>query len=97
MKNYFRIIFNYHRGNIKLYIFLMMIIFIRYYLKLPTPLGFILKRFGLNYWSQHMTTAFIYILKGNFYRAYKTNFLIYPVLITILFHLFFEPLFSKRL
>ena len=70
MKKYFKLLFNYHKNNLILYISLVFIISIRYYFKIPSPIGFVLKPLHIRYWSEGLTTAFIQLIKGNFYRAY---------------------------
>ena len=96
MKKYFNLLFNYHKNNLILYISLVVIISIRYYFKIPTPFGFVLKPLHIHYWSEGLTTAMIQFLKGNFSRAYKTNPLIFIVIIVIFFHIFLEPLIFKN-
>jgi len=95
MKKYFNLLFNYHKNNFILYILLVSIISIRYYFKVPTPIGFILKPLHIHYWSEGLTTAFIQLIKGNFFRAYKINSLIFIVVIAIFFHIFLEPIIFK--
>jgi len=95
MKKYFNLLFNYHKNNIILYILLVSIISIRYYFKVPTPIGFILKPLHIHYWSEGLTTAFIQLIKGNFFRAYKINPLIFIVVTVIFFHIFLEPAIFK--
>jgi hypothetical protein len=43
------------------------------------------KMFGSECYGCGLTTAFIEVLKCNFYEAYRINFLIYPVLTIALF------------
>lgn len=95
MKKYFNLLFNYHKNNLILYILLVSIISIRYYFKVPTPIGFILKPLHIHYWSEGLTTAFIQLIKGNFFRAYKINPLIFIVVTVIFFHIFLEPAIFK--
>lgn len=95
MKKYFNLLFNYHKNNLILYILLISIISIRYYFKVPTPIGFILKPLHIHYWSEGLTTAFIQLIKGNFFRAYKINPLIFIVVTVIFFHIFLEPAIFK--
>ena len=97
MKKYFNLLFNYHKNNLILYISLVFIISIRYYFKIPSPIGFILKPLHIRYWSEGLTTAFIQLIKGNFYRAYKINPLIFIIVIIIFFHIFLEPIIFKNL
>lgn len=96
MKKYFNLLFNYHKKKFILYLLLLSIISIRYYFKIPTPFGFVLKPLHIHYWSEGLTTASIQFLKGNFSRAYKTNRLIFIVIIVIFFHIFLEPLIFKN-
>ena len=95
MKKYFNLLFNYHKNNLILYILLVSIISIRYYFKVPTPIGFILKPLHIHYWSEGLTTAFIQLIKGNISHAYKINSLIFIVVIAIFFHIFLEPIIFK--
>ena len=95
MKKYFNLLFNYHKNNLILYILLVSIISIRYYFKVPTPIGFILKPLHIHYWSEGLTTAFFQLIKGNFFRAYKINPLIFIVVTVIFFHIFLEPAIFK--
>lgn len=95
MKKYFNLLFNYHKNNLILYILLISIISIRYYFKVPAPIGFILKPLHIHYWSEGLTTAFIQLIKGNFFRAYKINPLIFIVVTVIFFHIFLEPAIFK--
>lgn len=96
MKKYFNLLFDYHKKKFILYILLLSIISIRYHFKIPTPFGFVLKPLHIHYWSEGLTTASIQFLKGNFSRAYKTNPLIFIVIIVIFFHIFLEPLIFKN-
>ena len=96
MKNYFKQLFNYHKKRFILYILLISIISVRYYFKIPTPFGFVLKPLHIHYWSEGLTTAFLQLIKGNFYRAYKINPLIFIVVIVIFFHIFLEPIIFKN-
>ena len=95
MKNYFKQLFNYHKKRFILYILLISIISVRYYFKIPTPFGFVLKPLHIHYWSEGLTTAFIQLIKGNVSRAYKINSLIFIVVIAIFFHIFLEPIIFK--
>ena len=94
MKKYFNLLFNYHKNNLILYISL--IISIRYYFKIPSPIGFVLKPLHIHYWSEGLTTAFIQLIKGNFYCAYKINPLIFIIVIITFFHIFLEPIIFKN-
>jgi len=96
MKKYFNLIFDFHKKNIKFYIFLISIIYIRYWLKIPTPLRLLSKSIHIKYWSSGLTTASIQILKLNFKRAYQCNPLIYLVMIVVFFHIFIEPIIKKN-
>ena len=49
MKKYFNLLFNYHKNNLILYISLVFIISIRYYFKIPSPIGFVLKPLHIRY------------------------------------------------
>ena len=95
MKKYFNLLFNYHKKNSILYTLLLSIISIRYYFKIPTPFGFILKPLHIHYWSEGLTTACVQFLKGNLSRAYQINPLIFIVVIVIFFHIFLEPIIFK--
>ena len=97
MKNYFKQLFNYHKKRFILYILLISIISVRYYFKIPTPFGFVLKPLHIHYWSEGLTTAFLQLIKGNFYRAYKINPLIFIIVIVIFFHIFLESVIFKNL
>lgn len=96
MKNYFKTLFKYHKQNFLLYLLLIIVIYIRYLLKLPSPLGIILKPLKIKYWSEGLTTASIQILKLNFKKAYQCNSLIYLFLILIILHIFVEPIIMEK-
>ncbi|RRD40201.1 DUF2752 domain-containing protein [Leptotrichia sp. OH3620_COT-345] len=96
MKKYLLLLYNYHKGNIFLYISLPIVIYIFYYFKLPTPLSLILKPFGINYWSIGLTRASIQLISLNLKKAYEYNPLIYSVFIIGISHLLVFPLFNPK-
>lgn len=97
MKNYFLVIYKYHKKNMKLYIALLIGIYGYYLLNLKTPISFILGDYW--YWSKGLTRASISILKLDFNTAFRENPLIYLVIIILIYYIFLEPIrykFNKR-
>ncbi|MBF0714728.1 DUF2752 domain-containing protein [Gemelliphila palaticanis] len=94
MKNYFLIICDYHKVNLKLYIILILAIYSIYFFNLKTPISYILG--DCWYWSKGLTRASVAIFKGDFSLAFKENPLIYVIMVFLIYYIFVEPIRYKK-